>query len=183
MSNKYKFYNPEGIYFVSFSVVKWIDVFTRNLYKEILLDSLTYCRDNKGLRIFAWVIMTNHVHLIISSNAGSYLENIMRDFKKFTSVKIINAIKTNQQESRKDWMLKSFENAGTQNPNNKIYQFWQQDNHPIELFNNHMIEQKLDYLHNNPVVAGIVEVPEDYLFSSARDYAGIKGYIEIEILD
>lgn len=183
MSNKYKFYNPKGIYFVTFSVVKWIDVFTRNLYKDILLDSLTFCQKNKGLRIFAYVIMTNHVHLIISSKEGFYLENIMRDLKKFTSAEIIKAIKTNPQESRKDWMLEVFEKAGSQNPNNKIYQFWKQDNHPVELFNNQMMDQKLDYLHKNPVVAGIVGMSEDFLYSSARDYAGIKGYIDIEILE
>ena len=63
MSRKYKFHNPEGVYFVSFAVQSWVDVFTRNVYKDILIENLIYCQNNKGLEIFAWSIMTNHVHL------------------------------------------------------------------------------------------------------------------------
>jgi len=107
----------------------------------------------------------------------------MRDLKKFTSVEIIKAIKNNPTESRKKWLLQAFAEEGKQNANNTSNQFWQQDNHPIELYNNEMIEQKLNYIHNNPVKSGFVEKPEDYVYSSARDYAGIKGLIEIEIIE
>ncbi len=79
-------------------------------------------------------------------------------------------IGNNRQESRKDWMLKIFSAAGKQNSNNKNYQFWQQDNHPIELYDNYMMDQKLEYIHNNPVEAGIVLSPEDYLYSSDKNY-------------
>ncbi|MBC8486066.1 MAG: transposase [Bacteroidetes bacterium] len=183
MSRKYKFRNPDGIYFVTYSVVRWIDVFTRNIYRNILLDSFIYCQRKKGLKIHAYVIMTNHVHIIISAEEGFYLENIMRDLKKFTSTEIIKTIKTNSLESRKEWLLKAFEEEGKKNSNNTMFQFWQQDNHPIELINNKMIDQKLEYLHNNPVEAGFVENPEDYIFTSARDYSGIKGLIDIEIIE
>ncbi|MFM7983128.1 MAG: transposase [Candidatus Fonsibacter sp.] len=88
----------------------------------------------------------------------------------------------NIQESRKEWMLSMFKNAGEYNTNNKNFQFWKQDNKPIELWSNEVLDQKLDYLHNNPVVEGIVEKPEDYLYSSARDYAGIKGLLQIELI-
>jgi REP element-mobilizing transposase RayT len=64
MSRKHKFLNPEGLYFVSFAVVYWLDVFTRNEYKDILVENLKYCQENKGMEIIAWCIMTNHVHLI-----------------------------------------------------------------------------------------------------------------------
>jgi len=67
MSRNYKFLNPEGVYFVSFAVVEWLDVFTRNEYKTILIDSLRFCQQNKGMEIFAWCIMTNHMHLIFRS--------------------------------------------------------------------------------------------------------------------
>ena len=80
-------------------------------------------------------------------------------------------------------MLEIFRRAGLNNSNNQTYQFWRQDNRPIEIFSNHVIEQKLDYVHNNPVVSGLVENAEDYLYSSARDYAGIKGLIAIEFLN
>jgi len=81
MSRNYKFYNPEGIYFVSFAVKEWIDIFTRNEYKDVIVENLTFCQKNKGLELFAWCIMTNHVHLIIRAKKGYALQDIMRDFK------------------------------------------------------------------------------------------------------
>jgi hypothetical protein len=105
------------------------------------------------------------------------LEGIIRDLKKFTSFKIIEAIKDNAQESRREWMLWMFERAGKRNPNNTKYQFWQQDNHPIELATNEMMQQKLDYIHQNPVAAGLVLSEEEYLYSSAKNYTGQKDYL------
>ena len=169
MSIKYKFRNPDGIYFVTFAVVQWIDVFTRNSYRELFLESLKHCQDNKGLRIHAYVIMTNHVHLIISST-GEPLEHIMRDLKKFTSVWLIKTIRENSSESRKEWLLKAFRKAGSRNPNNKVYQFWRQDNHPIEIRSNKMFDQKLNYIHNNPVEQGFVTNAEDYPWSSVVNF-------------
>lgn len=80
-------------------------------------------------------------------------------------------------------MMRLFHHYGKFNPNNKEIQFWQQDNHPIELITNKFIDQKLDYIHNNPVEAGLVEKPEHYLYSSARDYAGIKGLLNVILID
>ncbi len=182
MSNKYKFHDPDGTYFVTFSVVGWVDVFTRNEYRNILIDSFKYCIKHKGLVIHAWVIMTNHVHMIISRKGQMPLEYIMRDMKKFTSVEIASAIENSRNESRKDWMMKIFEAYGKANSNNVKFQFWQQDNHPIELSSNEEIEQKLDYIHENPVVQGFVNTAECYDWSSAIDYSGGKGLVEIEIL-
>ena len=105
MSRKYKFHNPDGVYFVTFTVHKWVDVFTRNEYKDILVSNLDYCQKNKGLEIFAWCIMTNHVHLIIRAEEKHLLQNIIRDYKKFTSKAIIKAIVKNEKESRKKWLL------------------------------------------------------------------------------
>jgi REP element-mobilizing transposase RayT len=105
MSRKYKFYNPDGIYFVSFAVQEWVDVFTRNEYKDIVIDSLVYCQKNKGLEIFAWCVTTNHLHLIIRAEKGFVLQDILRDFKKFTSKAVVKAIGDNLRESRKEWLL------------------------------------------------------------------------------
>ena len=107
MSTKYKFRNPDGCYFVTYAVVGWVDVFTRNVYKDILIESWRYCQQQKGLLIHAYVIMTNHVHMIISRNSTISLEAIMRDMKKFTSSTILEAIKK-EQESRREWMLNIF---------------------------------------------------------------------------
>ena len=182
MSRKYKFKDPDRLYFISFATVYWIDVFIRNTYKEILLESWKFCQKEKGLDIYAWVIMTSHVHMIIGSRTNK-LEDIVRDMKSYTSRKLKEAIIDNIQESRKEWMLLMFEKTGKRNSNNNEYQFWQQHNKPIELSDNNIMDQKLDYIHNNPVVEGIVERPEDYLYSSARDYCGIKGLIDVEIIE
>src|SRR5665647_830946 len=109
MSRKYKFHNPDGVYFVTFAVQGWVDVFTRNEYKNILVENLAYCQKNKGLELFAWCIMTNHVHLIARAEEGYTLPDILRDYKKFTSKAILKAVSENFSESRKEWLLKQFE--------------------------------------------------------------------------
>ncbi len=98
---------------------------------------------------------------------------MIRDFKKFTARKIIDAIATGN-ESRKEWMLKKFAFAGNRNSNNTTYQFWQQDYHAVQGSGNTMWNQRVQYIHNNPVRAGIVENAEDYVYSSARFYYNKK---------
>jgi putative transposase len=179
MSSKYKFHDPDGCYFVTFAVVGWVDVFTRNVYKDILIESWKYCQHQKGLLLHAYVIMTNHVHMVISRNSKTLLEDIMRDMKKFTSTKILVAIKT-ESESRREWMMGIFKEAGESNSNNTTYQFWQQNNHPIECDTSDILKQKVEYVHENPVRAGFVEKAEDWVYSSAGDYyANRKGLIEL----
>ncbi|TAE66423.1 MAG: transposase [Bacteroidetes bacterium] len=182
MSTKYKFEDQNKIYFVSFAVVDWIDVFIRPLYKDIFVESLKYCQENKGLELYAWCVMTSHIHLIIGTNGTEKLENIMRDLKKFTSKNIHNAIQKNPQESRKEWLLEAFKQAGIRNSNNTNFQFWQQDNHPIALNTYTMSEQKLNYLHENPVKEGFCFEPQMYPYSSAIDYQGGKGLLDILFL-
>jgi REP element-mobilizing transposase RayT len=175
MSRKYKFHNPEGVYFVSFAVQGWVDALTRSEYKDILIENLSYCQKNKGLEIFAWCIMSNHVHLIIRAQEGYVLPDILRDFKKFTSKAIIKAIAENPQESRKEWLLEQFK---TKDGNS----FWRGDNKPIELWSNAVIDQKLNYVHQNPVEEGLVFRAEDYRYSSACDYAGENGMLDILVI-
>jgi len=178
MSRNYKFKNPEGVYFVSFAVVEWLDVFTKNEYKEIVIDSLRYCQKHKGMDIFAWCIMTNHVHLIFRSVDGQKPELLLGDFKRFTSKALVKAIKDNSIESRSVYMLEQFLKAGAKSSNVKQYQFWQHDNKPIELWSNKVFDEKINYIHNNPVEDDLVSFPEDYIYSSARDYRGEKGILE-----
>ncbi|HAS35866.1 MAG TPA: transposase [Flavobacteriales bacterium] len=177
MSRKYKFHNPESPYFVSFAVEKWIDVFTRPEYCTILLQSFRFCQREKGLVICAWVIMSNHVHLIIRKKTDLQLWEILRDFKKFTSRNMIKAISTNPKEGRKKWLLELF-----WNDNFNGYRFWREGNHPIELWSDFVIQQKLEYIHMNPVKRGIVQYPDEFLHSSARDYQGRKGLLHLELI-
>jgi len=182
MSRAYKFHNPDGLYFVTFATIGWIDVFTRPKYKNILLESIQFCQMNKGLDLNAWCLMTNHLHFIGSAREGFLMSNILRDMKKFTSKKIVDAIANNEQESRREWMLAIFKNAGNYNINNKDFQFWQQDNRPIELWSNEVIQQKLNYIHNNPVATGLVDEPWHWKYSSAIDYAGGKGLLDLKMI-
>jgi len=183
MSRKYKFGDNEHLHFISFAVINWIDLFVRDTYRNILMDSIRYCQLNKDMNLYAWCIMTNHVHLIISSRSAP-LSSIMRDMKRHTSEELRKAIRYNPAESRREWMLDLMTAAGRANSNNRGFQLWQQDNHPILLDTEKIMHQKLDYLHNNPVLAGFVQFPEDWLFSSAGDYANTrKGPLEIIMIE
>ncbi|WP_373397507.1 transposase [Algoriphagus halophilus] len=173
MSRKYKIRDQDKLYFATFTVIEWIDLFTRREYRDIFLDSLRYCQKFKGLDLCAYCIMSSHVHLILGRNGELPIEGLMRDIKKFTSVKILEAIKASHTESRKNILLWHFGNAGRANPNNTHYQVWQQHNHPIELNTNEKVSRCLHYIHQNPVKAGIVLSQEDYLYSSAVNYAGL----------
>lgn len=187
MSNKYKFHNPDGCDFVTFTVVGWIDACLadrQGVYKKSIQGhthrSWKHCQKNKGLVIHAYVIMTNHVHMIISRNSKVLLEDIMRDMKKFTAVSLLAAIQSNV-ESRREWMLNFFGQAGAMNSNNKHFQFWLQDNHPIECSTPLVLKQKMEYIHENPVRAGFVEKAEDWVYNSAGDYyKNKKELVEID---
>ncbi len=169
MSRKYKFCEKSGAYFISFATVYWIDVFTRDAYFWSIIESLDYCRKNKGMEIYGYCIMSNHVHLIFRSSLNNP-SGLIRDFKGFTSRKLLKLIEDNPQESRKEWLLWMFEKAGKQNSNVKFRQFWQQNNMPIEIWSLKVFEQKLEYIHKNPLEAGFVIDPIDWKYSSARNY-------------
>ena len=154
MSRSYKFHDPGGTYFITFATVEWVDVFTRRAYKDILVESLKHCQEKKGLLLYAWVIMSNHIHLIAAAAEGHAVPDILRDLKKYTATRILKAIAGNGQESRKHWMLSIFAKAGAANPNNTHFQFWRQDNRPVQLTTAAVFEQKLNYLHNNPGTEG-----------------------------
>ena len=172
--------DQNAVYFLTFTVTDWIDIFTRKEYKIEIVNSLNYCIQNKGLTVFAWCLMSNHLHLVCIANNGFKLSDIIRDFKKFTSKSILKLI-DEIPESRKDWLLYRFEFAGKFDNRIKKYKFWQETNHAILLDNNTLLEQRISYTHENPVRTLIVAEPHEYLFSSARDYSGEKGYVDVQI--
>ncbi|TFH08268.1 MAG: transposase [Nitrosomonadales bacterium] len=179
MSRKNKFRNPTATYFISFATVNWIDVFTRQAYFTILEACITYCRKEKGLEVFAYCFMPNHVHMVFRS-ADADPSGLLRDFKGFTARKLLKEIEDNPQESRKEWMLRIMERAGKGNSNVKRRQFWQQHNKPIELWSGKVIQQKIDYIHNNPVVQGFVTDPIHWKYSSARNYGNDETVLKID---
>ena len=166
MGFAYKIYDQEGQYFITCTVHQWVDVFTRRDYIDIFLDSIRFCQSNKGLEVHAWVIMSNHVHMIVSSSKGK-LSDTIRDFKKFTATKIVKAIEYNPKESRKRWLLWLLKKEGN------IW-FWEEGYHGEEIVTKEFFDSKLEYIHMNPVRAGIVEKEEEYMYSSCGDYYGTR---------
>lgn len=181
----YNITNQYGLYYVTFTIVAWVDVFSRKECKDIIIDSLRYCIDKKGLTVHAYVIMESHLHLIISANKESDgLSGVIRDFKRHTSREILKWIKESGKESRKEWMLMIFKYHAKLNKRNTNFQVWQQNNQPKELLHPRFISQKIGYIHDNPVKARIVDKAEDYLHSSARDYLGRKdGLVSVQVID
>jgi putative transposase len=184
MSTKYKFTDSQATYFVTATVVDWIDVFTRNSYKDVLLDSIRHCQHHQGLQVHAWVLMPNHLHMIYSVADGKDPALVLKNIKSFTALKIIDAIVNNPHESRRKWILDLFEKNGQANKSNFRFQFWQHENHPVLLDTNEMLEQRMNYLHENPVRAGFVTASEHWLYSSAVDYytENEKGLLELMLL-
>lgn len=181
MSRKYKFGEKQGAYFISFATVYWIDVFTRDEYFSSITESLDYCRKNKGMELYGYCIMPSHIHLIFRSSLDDP-SGLIRDFKGYTAKKILKQIENNPQESRKEWLLWMFERAGKKNSNVTFRQFWQQNNKPIEIWSLKVFEQKLNYIHENPIVAGFVTSPIDWKYSSARNYGNDdQTILEIDI--
>jgi len=181
--DRYPITDQNACYFLTMTVVSWVDVFIRPVYKQIIADSLNFCVENKGLTIYGWSLMTNHLHLVAEAKKGSKLSHIIQDFKKFTARSLLRAIES-EPESRRDWMLYRFEFAGKYLKTVEKYHFWQDGSHAIYLdpHKPEMMRQRLNYVHENPVRAGIVEEAKDYLYSSARDYCGKKGLVRIELL-
>ncbi len=182
MSQAYTFRNKEGIYFTSDTIVFWIDLFTRNELKEIIVSSLKHCQRDKGLLIHGWCLMPSHLHMLISSDKND-LSAIMRDFKKYTAKSMVEWIKNSNTESRKEWLIDKFLFAGKGLKRISEYKVWQDSSHPIECSRlGNMIPQKLNYIHQNPVLSGIVAEAPHYLYSSAIDYHGNKGLIDISFV-
>ena len=170
------------LYFTTSTVIDWVDIFTRPCYRHVIVDSLSYCQSHKGLIIYAWVLMSNHLHMIVDTNDDTTVGDVLRDFKKFTNKKILKALEQDEHESRRGWLLDRFWFAGANDKRIKNYRFWQEGNYIEEIYTMEFLMQKLNYIHQNPVKAEIVAKPEDYLYSSALNYVGEKGLLDVELI-
>ncbi|MCD8178251.1 MAG: transposase [Tannerellaceae bacterium] len=181
---KYQYQNrlTETVYYITTTVVDWIDIFTRPQYKYVIIDSLQYCQQQKGLILYGWVLMTNHIHLLVGCDEKTQITDIMRDFKRFTSRRILEIIENERQESRRLWLIAHFKDAARGNKKNQNYKLWQTGMDIQEIFLPDYFYEKLTYIHLNPVRAEITEKAEEYLYSSARDYAGDKGLLDVMIV-
>ncbi|MBS1621376.1 MAG: transposase [Bacteroidetes bacterium] len=176
----YKIRDQAATHLLTFSIMGWIDIFSRQRYRDIVLESFGFCRSKKSLQIGAFVIMTNHIHTIWTA-PNKNLSDIIRDFKTFTSKAITQSIKE-EPESRRDWLLYMFQFYAKVSPANDFFKVWTGNNHPEEITGDSFLKSKLNYIHENPVRAGFVAEPSHYLYSSAANYEGKKGIMEIDFL-
>jgi REP element-mobilizing transposase RayT len=181
MSEKYKTAEKEKAYFVTFTITEWLNVLQNDSSKMIIVETIRFYQKNRGLIIYAYCIMPNHIHLIAQSNADEELSAIIRDIKKYTAKLIIKKLENDNNEEGKK-ALKVFSDEGKRLKRITKYKVWQDGNRPMVLYSNKFIWQKLDYIHNNPVEYGLAAKAEEYMFSSARNYSEIGGLIEIEYL-
>ncbi len=178
----YRIHDQQGLYFLTFTIVSWVDIFTRPAYKDLIIESLRFCQQKKELELFAYCLMTNHLHLIVRAAEGAALSDFVRDFKKYTARNLFQALHTNPQESRRKWLEWIFTSEGRFNPDNTYVQVWQNDSHAVELKTEAMTRQRLEYIHQNPVRAGICYRAEDYVYSSAAQYAGLEVLLPVQML-
>ncbi len=176
MRTNYKITDKDGVYFITSTIVEWIPVFTTKAYFEILIQSFVFCRQNKGLKLFCYVILDNHFHAIV---AGTNLSRTIADLKKFTARTIIDQLKIDQKE----WLLNQLAYFKKRYKTQSDYQLWQEGYHPQLIISEEMLRQKIRYTHNNPLKRGVVSAPEHWLYSSARNYLlGDNSVIELDPL-
>jgi len=175
MRSRYKFDIEKGLYFVTSTIIEFIPVFTSEKYFQIVIDTLKYCRENNGIKIFAYVIMDNHFHLLISSDD---LSNKIRSLKRHTAREIIKQTK----RDNKLWLLNQFKFYKKRYKKESNYQVWQEGVHPQLITTTDMAEQKMNYIHYNPVKKGLVKEPQDWIYSSAGNYYYSEGVLEIDRL-
>jgi REP element-mobilizing transposase RayT len=181
MSDQYKATDPDKAYFITTTIVDWIDLFTRKSMKDVIVDSLRYCQKEKGLIIYAWCLMPSHLHIICSSDTEKTISEIIRDFKKHTARELIKTI-LDTPESRREWLLEHFAAACAHLKRNQQYKVWRNGFHPEELRSNKFIFQKVEYLHNNPIDEGVLNHIEDYIYSSGPAYAGKEGLLDVVVI-
>ncbi|MFT4968758.1 MAG: putative transposase [Chitinophagales bacterium] len=156
----------DDLYFITLTIVDWINLFDKLEYKDIIVRNLAYCIKNEHLKIYAYVIMSNHLHMICSRGEKD-LNELLGRFKSYTSKAFLKEINENPKESRRDWLLILFRRASRKNNQYSKHHLWQYTNHPVLLDSHFIIQQKVDYIHVNPVRAGIVSEAHCYKYSSA----------------
>ncbi|MCP4104507.1 MAG: transposase [Desulfobacteraceae bacterium] len=170
--SRYKIINNKQPHFLTSTVVNWLPLFGKSRIAEIVIDSLRFMQDNNRLEIYAFVIMENHIHLIASSYE---LNKEISKFKSYTARKIIDYLK----EKKANIVLQELSYQKLKHKKDRAYQFWQEGNHPKLIQSDEMMLQKIEYIHNNPVVRGYVDEPMHWRYSSARNYFGFAGILDV----
>jgi putative transposase len=165
MRSSYRVNDVHRAHFITSTIIEWLPVFTTPGCCQILTDSLAFCRENKGLRIYAWVVMDNHFHAIV---AGPDLPRTLQSLKRHTAQALLTEI---QREGR-DWLVNRLEYGclAHKRREGSIHQLWQEGYHPQSIGSDAVMQQKLEYIHLNPVRRGLVAAPEHWRYSSAHEW-------------
>ena len=177
-----KILDQNGLNFLTMTIVEWIDLFTRPAYCDIIIDSLKFCQKEKGLNVYAFVIMSNHIHLVVDTDSEKGLSSIIQRFKSFTTNQVMEYLNDYSQiESRREWLKAHFKckkkNIKSEN------QIWQKSNYPVSLFSPKVIKGKIIYIHENPVETRRVREAHHYVYSSASNYVTGSGVLDVIVLD
>ena len=171
--SRYIILEPDKPHFLTCTVVEWLPVFTRPDAVQIILDSWSYQRANDGLQLFGYVILENHLHFVAQAPR---LDKCLHGFKSFTATQLIELLKTHHA----DHLLARLRFAKQAHKHDREYQFWQEGSHAEMIFSESVMREKLEYIHQNPVKRGYVDLPEQWRYSSARNYQGQPGLIGID---
>jgi putative transposase len=171
--NRYVITEPDKPHFLTCTVLEWLPVFTRPETVQLVLDCWQYQREHQNLKLYGYVILENHLHFIAQAVR---LDRCVHNFKSFTARTIIDHLQTKRIER----VLTRLHDAKCEHKKDRIYQFWQEGTHAELIVSESMMREKLDYIHNNPVKRGYVDKPEHWRYSSARNYQGSPGLIDID---
>lgn len=176
--------NQHACHYITFNTVDWVDVFIKPVYKYVVVDALNELIALRGLTVYAWCLMTNHLHLLLQAKDGIGLSLIEREFKRITSTHILEAIEM-EPESRRDWLLERFEHCSQSLKKLEKYQVWQTCCNPefLDFRQPMQLREHVNFVHDNPVRDRFVRMPEDYVFSSAGDYQGRRGLVQVKVID
>ncbi len=170
--SRYKIFETQHPYFLTLTINNWIPVFTRPITTDIIFDSLEYRQKQGDFTVYAYVILENHIHLIAQS---SHLNREIAAFKSYTARQIIDTLKTQHSNH----VLKQLAFHKKAHKRDREYQLWEEGSHPKQIQNREMMEQKVNYIHHNPVKRGYIDKAEHWRYSSARNYLGIKGLVKV----
>ena len=171
--SRYKIYEPTYPHFVTCTVLHWIPLFTRQESVQIIIDSLKFLQQKDNLKLYAYVILENHLHMVVQSND---IDKSMKAFKQYTAKALLELLKKENVKMILD-QLQFYKKAHHKATD---YQVWEEGYQPKLIQTDAMMISKIKYIHQNPVKRGYVDEERHWRYSSARDYVGEKGLIEIE---
>lgn len=170
--SRYKFFETEYPYFMTCTINSWLPIFTRQEAADIVLDSWRFLQKERGFLLFAYVILENHLHMIASAPE---ISAVIQSFKSYTARQIIDLLGNRGSET----LLRQLCATKLNHKTDSTYQIWQEGSHPQQIQSDDMMWQKIEYIHNNPVLRGFVDDPLHWRWSSARNYARQHGLIEV----